>query len=165
MIGGDYSKSTTAEFLLMSLRFYTFNYFIKWSSSMIKFENDHSRDIYDSVITSSMINWYSWKLHLKLISQLSACSSVILDEAQCFFINEWVKQILILCLLWASLVTQMLKNPPVMREIWVWSLGWEGTLKEGMTTHSSIVAWRIPMDRGAWRATVHEVVKRRQLGD
>ena len=38
--------------------------------------------------------------------------------------------------------------------------GWEDPLEEGMTTHSSILAWRIPMDRGAWRATVHGVAKR-----
>ena len=37
------------------------------------------------------------------------------------------------------------------------SLGGEGTLEEGMAAHSSILAWRIPMDRGAWRATVHGV--------
>ena len=44
----------------------------------------------------------------------------------------------------ASLVAQMVKNPPAMREIWVQSLGWEDTLKKGMATHSSILAWRIP---------------------
>ena len=48
---------------------------------------------------------------------------------------------------WASLVTQMVKNLPAMQEIWVWSLGWEYPLEEGMATHSSILAWRIPMDR------------------
>ena len=57
----------------------------------------------------------------------------------------------------ASLVAQMVKNPPTMRETWVLSLGWEDPLEEGMVTHSSILAWRIPMDRGAWRATVHGV--------
>ena len=55
---------------------------------------------------------------------------------------------------WASLVVQMVKNPPAMRETWVRSLGWEDPLEEGMATHSSIFAWRIPMDRGAWRAAV-----------
>ena len=50
---------------------------------------------------------------------------------------------------WASLVAQTVKNPPAMQEIWVRSLGWEDPLKEGMATHFSIVAWRIPMDRGA----------------
>ena len=46
-----------------------------------------------------------------------------------------------------------------MREAWVQSLGWEDPLEEGMVTHSSILAWRMPMDRGAWRAAVHEVAK------
>ena len=55
---------------------------------------------------------------------------------------------------WASLVVQMIKNPPAMWETWVRSLGWEDLLEEGMATHSSILAWRIPMDRGAWWATV-----------
>ena len=44
-----------------------------------------------------------------------------------------------------------------MWETWVQSLGWEDPLEEGMVTHSSILAWRIPMDKGAWRATVHGV--------
>ena len=50
---------------------------------------------------------------------------------------------------WASLVTQRVNNLPVMWETWVKSLGWEDALEEGMTTHSSILAWRIPKDRGA----------------
>ena len=58
---------------------------------------------------------------------------------------------------WASLMAQLVKNLPVMLETWVGSLGWEDTLEEGMATHSSILAWRIPMDRGAWQATVHMV--------
>ena len=37
--------------------------------------------------------------------------------------------------------------PPAMWETWVWSLGWEDLLEEGMATHSSILAWRIPMQR------------------
>ena len=57
-------------------------------------------------------------------------------------------------MMWASLVTQMVKNLPAMWETWVWSMGWEDTLEEGMATHTSILAWRIPMDRGAWRTTV-----------
>ena len=46
-----------------------------------------------------------------------------------------------------------------MRETWVWSLGWEDALGEGMATSSSILAWRTPMDRGAWWAIVHRVAK------
>ena len=45
---------------------------------------------------------------------------------------------------WASLVAQLVKNPPAMRETWVRSLGWEDPFDKGTATHSSIVAWRIP---------------------
>ena len=53
----------------------------------------------------------------------------------------------------------MVKNPPAMQETWVRSLGWEDPLEEGMATHSSILDWRIPMDRGTWWATAHGVPK------
>ena len=53
---------------------------------------------------------------------------------------------------WASLVVQMVKNQSEMWETWVWFLGWEDPLEEGMATHSSNLAWRIPMDRVAWWA-------------
>ena len=52
--------------------------------------------------------------------------------------------------IWASLVAQTVKNPPEMWETWVQFLGWEDPLKQGKATHSSILAWRIPMDRAAW---------------
>ena len=45
---------------------------------------------------------------------------------------------------WASLMDQTVKNPPAMQETWVQSLGQEDPLEEGMATHSSILAWRIP---------------------
>ena len=48
----------------------------------------------------------------------------------------------------------MVKNPPKMKETWVQSSGWEDPLEEDMATHSSIPAWRLSMDRGAWWATV-----------
>ena len=41
------------------------------------------------------------------------------------------------------------------QEMWVRSLGQEDSMEEGMETHSSILAWRIPMDRGNWKAAVH----------
>ena len=56
-------------------------------------------------------------------------------------------------------MTQMVKNLHAIRETWVPSLGWEDPMEEGLATHSSILAWRIPMDRGAWWATVHRVAK------
>ena len=58
-----------------------------------------------------------------------------------------------------SLVAQTVKNPPAMQETWVQSLGWEDPLEEGMATYSSILAWRILMDRGAWWAAIHGVEK------
>ena len=64
-----------------------------------------------------------------------------------------------LTLSWASLVAEMVKNLPVMKETWAQSLGWEDPLEEGMATHSRILAWTIPLDRGAWRATVHGVTE------
>ena len=45
---------------------------------------------------------------------------------------------------WASLVAQLVKNPPVMQETWLESLGWEDLLEKGKATQSSILAWRIP---------------------
>ena len=60
----------------------------------------------------------------------------------------------------------MVKNPPAMWKTWAQSLGWEDPLEEGMTTHSSILACRILMDRRAWWATVHGVTKSQtQLSD
>ena len=53
----------------------------------------------------------------------------------------------------------MVKNPPATRETWVRSLAWEDPLEKGMAILSSILAWRIPMDRGAWWAAVHGVAK------
>ena len=44
----------------------------------------------------------------------------------------------------ASLVAQLIKNPPTMQKTWVPSLGWEDSLEKGKATHSSILAWRIP---------------------
>ena len=49
----------------------------------------------------------------------------------------------------ASLVAQRIKRLPAMQETQVRSLGWEDPLEKEMATHSSILAWRIPMDRGA----------------
>ena len=60
---------------------------------------------------------------------------------------------------WASLVTQMVKKSAYNVGDLGLILGWEDPLEEGIATHSSILAWRIPMDRGAWQATVHGVIE------
>ena len=56
-------------------------------------------------------------------------------------------------------MAQLVKKPPAMQETWVRFLGWEDPLEEGMATHSSVLAWSIPMDREAWWATVHGVAE------
>ena len=56
-------------------------------------------------------------------------------------------------------MAQTVKNLPALWETWVRSLGWEDPLEEGMATHSSTLAWRIPTDKRAWQATVHGVAK------
>ena len=58
-----------------------------------------------------------------------------------------------------KIVSQLVKNPSAMQETPVWSLGWKDPLVEGMATHSSIPAWRIPMNKGAWQATVHGIAE------
>ena len=67
---------------------------------------------------------------------------------------------------WAPLVVQTVKNLPAMQEIWIQSLGWEDSIHRlqrspggGIATHSSILIWRILMDREAWRARVQGVTK------
>ena len=54
---------------------------------------------------------------------------------------------------WVSLVAQLVKNWLAMWQTWVRSLGWKDPVEEGMANHSSFLAWRIPMDWGAWWAT------------
>ena len=56
-------------------------------------------------------------------------------------------------------MTQTVKNLPAIWETWVRFLGGEDPLEEGIATHSSIFAWRIPMDKGAWQATVPRVTE------
>ena len=53
----------------------------------------------------------------------------------------------------------VVKNRLLMQETQVGSLGWKDPLEEEMATHSSILAWKNPMDKGAWQTTVHEVAE------
>ena len=67
---------------------------------------------------------------------------------------------------WDCLVAQLVKNPPAIQETWLQSLGQEDLLEEGMATHSSVLAWRIPIETGAWQPTAHMFSKSRtQLSD
>ena len=75
------------------------------------------------------------------ISEIVDISTGNLDSSLCF-IQPGVSHD-VLCI-WTSLVAQLVKNPLAMQETWVQSLGWEDPLEKGKTSHSSILAWRIP---------------------
>ena len=77
-----------------------------------------------------------------------------------FFFNAYIKICVSMGYLWGFPGSSVGRESAWMWEIWVRSQGWEDPLEEGMATHSSILAWRISMDRGAWWATVHGVTKR-----
>lgn len=73
-------------------------------------------------------------------------------EPYCIRLEEAIARLLVRCSFnpgfnfhWASLVAQLIKNPPAMRETWVKSLGWEDPLKKGKATHFSILPCRIPL--------------------
>ena len=102
-------------------------------------------NIHSYVGVAKSWTWLSWATSVSLGVALSTSYTLV--------------YLLLLTLLWASLVAQMVKNPPALWDTWLWSLGWEDPLQEGMATHSSILAWRVPVDRGAWQATVHGVTK------
>ena len=84
-------------------------------------------------------------------------------KAKLYLLSLKKKKKRLFYIFWASLVAQTMKNSPAMQETWVQSLGWEDPTEEDMATHSSIFAWRLPMDRGAWRATVFGSQSRTQL--
>ena len=65
-------------------------------------------------------------------------------------------------LMMASLVAQLVKNPPVMQETWVGSLGWEDSLEKGKATHSSILTWRIPWT-SSWGCKEFDTTERLSL--
>ena len=102
-----------------------------------------------------MSYWYIINLIMKLT--VSSKFSSFCPRYTCMKLI--LKDILLLGQLRASLVAQMLKTLPAVWKTCVWSLSWEDPLEKGMATHSSIFAWRIPMDREAWQATVHGVAK------
>ena len=72
---------------------------------------------------------------------------MVCPQEKIYQVNEWQMRIYIDSLqpkVLASLVAQLVKNAPAMRDSWVRSLCWEDPLEEGKVTHSSILAWRIP---------------------
>ena len=75
------------------------------------------------------------------------------------FRHDWCPLYDAIIVSWAFLVAQSIYNPPAMQETWIRSLGREDPLEDGMAIHPSILAWRIPKDRGAWWAAVHGVTR------
>ena len=59
----------------------------------------------------------------------------------------------------SSLVVQLVKHLPAMLETQIQSLGQEDSLEKEVATHSSVLAWKNPMDRGAWQAAFHGIPK------
>ena len=92
------------------------------------------------ILRDSLVN--SMKTNLK--SYVAKQLTLSKERSLAFQVAQWVKN------LFARQETL---------ETWVRSLGGEDLLEESMAIHSSILAWRIPMDRGAWQATVHRVAK------
>ena len=76
-------------------------------------------------------------------SQFNWCLVLEWTLRNCRFYKSWKANYPLQCS-WASLVAQLVKNPPAMQETWVWSLGWEDPLEKGKSTYSSILAWRMP---------------------
>ena len=79
-----------------------------------------------------------------------------------FFFNIYINKsvwVVLETTLRELLVAQMVKNLPAIQETQVQPLGWKDSLEKGMATHYSILAWKNPLDRGAWRAIVHGVTK------
>ena len=76
------------------------------------------------LIEKFILPWWLWQIFL-----VSMC---------------WIEINLFLIRVWASLVAQMVKNPPAMQGTWVQSLDWEDSLEKGMVSHYSSLAWRIP---------------------
>ena len=64
---------------------------------------------------------------------------------------------------WASLVVQLVKNPPAMRKTWVRSLGWEDPLEKVKATPSNILAWRIPWLYSPWGRKESDTTERLSL--
>ena len=129
--------------------------FLSWtaeqSKSFFYFNDIQFLNFYGSCFLVSIPPWHQEN------SPLAPCPKCFL----CSFHKDFVALHLNHDTLWvAFLVAQVVKNPPAMWETWVWSLGWEDPLEEGMATHSSILAWRIPWTEepgglqfmGSWRA-------------
>ena len=120
---------------------------------------------YHLIIAGSTWHWHGQLEMLTLITGLRWCLQISSPQLLCFSfifssskVSYWVQPTVKGGRIKLPLL-EGVKNLQAMWETWVQSLGWEDPLEEGMATHSSMLAWRIPMDRGAWWATVHGVTE------
>ena len=103
-------------------------------------------------VASSFSNAWKWKVKVKSLSRVRLVATPWIAAYQAplsmgFSRQEYWSGLPAIYLgvsKRASLVAQMVKNPPTMQETWVRSLGWEDPLEEGMATDSRILVWRIP---------------------
>ena len=116
-------------------------------------------------VVSSLCNTIEDTAAVSGVTRAATCMALLLQQAiHCMTTSVLVWRHLIrhgFSIPRASLVAQTVNNRPEMWEIWVRSRSWADPQEEGMATHSSILAWRIPMERGSWRATVHSIAKSR----
>ena len=97
-----------------------------------------------SSFSKSSLNIWKFSVHVLLkpgLEDFEHYFASVWDECNCAVI--WTFFDIVLLWDWASLVSQLVKNPPAMRDTWVQNLGWEDPLEKGKATHSSILAWRI----------------------
>ena len=100
-----------------------------------------------------MLSGYNHTWHIKKNFDWKKQSVFVGNTQQFWLLHRKSRQCLLLLLYdvsianVASLIAQLVKNPPAMRETWVQSPGWEDLLEKGKATHSSILAWRIPWGR------------------
>ena len=93
--------------------------------------------------------YFLWKIHFNKSIHAHLFDYMIYVESHKSYTKEKELMFHIYAYIhtWVSLVAQSVKNLPAMQVTWVWSLGWEDPLEEGMATHSSSLAWKIPTDR------------------
>ena len=140
------------------LQHYSSKASILWCSAFFRVQLSHPYMITGKTIALTRRTFVGKVMSL-LLNMLSRFLITFLPRSKRLLISCFITTLLVFR--WASLVVQMVRNPPAMWETCVLPPCWEDPLEEDMATHSSIIAWRIPMDRGAWQATVHRVAKSR----
>ena len=139
------------------------------SNPLISSTYNHASEMYHITVTSIYIIIYDFNDFLYRYNYVNMVTYIILytwnTNLHLQFCVPDLYNWLPTEYLWDSPVAQTVKNPPAMRETWVQSLGWEDPLEEGMATHSSILAWRIPWTEEPGRLQSMGSQRVRQLSD